>query len=594
MKKTLLSLIGAMFMATGVFAQCNELFFSEYIEGSGNNKAIEIYNPSSSAIDLSAYKVLMITNGGSSTAELQMSGMIQPYDVYVIANNAANARILAVKDTMFGFPSVVTFNGDDAVALLKGTDTIDCIGERWKDPGTEWTVGSGSTKDHSLVRMSSVKGGTKDWNTAQNQWDVYPIDTMMYLGSHTSDCYVPVKPVISFAKASVSVKESAGTYDIEVMIQSPSSSIASSATISATGGTAVKGTDYNASIPGTVSFAAGSSTNEKVTLTLIDNSTAQGSRTLILTLSAPSAGVDLGADSSMIITITDDDYRVSTIADAIVKDADLYTSNKGENVEVTGIVYGPDYDPNAGISFSLVDATGAVNIFNFVDVGTYQSMEGDSITVRGHADFYNGLAEIFADSIKKHSSGNALKSPKVVQKPSEETESALIKVEKIWIVDTTTVWAYKNVMVANEKGDTFIVRIDDALVDVIGTKVLYDTMNITGIGNQYDNIAPYNSGYQIFPRGLSDIEKWEDKGGVENTTFTSVIYPNPTSGMVTINSKMAIGSINVTNVAGQTVRSFDGNKSLNQSVSLEGLKGGIYIIQISSGEMQSFSRIVVQ
>ena len=33
-----------------------ELFISEYIEGSGYNKALEIYNPSQSNVDLSAYQ----------------------------------------------------------------------------------------------------------------------------------------------------------------------------------------------------------------------------------------------------------------------------------------------------------------------------------------------------------------------------------------------------------------------------------------------------------------------------------------------------------------------------------------------------------
>ena len=58
MKKILLST--SVLLAMSVNAQipdCNDLFFSEYVEGSSQNKAIEIYNPTTTSIDLSDYSV---------------------------------------------------------------------------------------------------------------------------------------------------------------------------------------------------------------------------------------------------------------------------------------------------------------------------------------------------------------------------------------------------------------------------------------------------------------------------------------------------------------------------------------------------------
>ena len=74
----------------GGTSSANELFFSEYVEGSSNNKAIEIANVTSSPIDLSAYSIKRNGNGGATwSAPLNLSGTIAPGDVYVIINGSA-------------------------------------------------------------------------------------------------------------------------------------------------------------------------------------------------------------------------------------------------------------------------------------------------------------------------------------------------------------------------------------------------------------------------------------------------------------------------------------------------------------------------
>ena len=43
-----------------------DLFFSEYIEGNGQNKAIEIYNGTGGSVDLTDYRLELYSNGASS------------------------------------------------------------------------------------------------------------------------------------------------------------------------------------------------------------------------------------------------------------------------------------------------------------------------------------------------------------------------------------------------------------------------------------------------------------------------------------------------------------------------------------------------
>jgi hypothetical protein len=164
-------------------APITELFFSEYGEGGSNNKWLEIYNGTGAAIDLSAYSVELYSNGASTatnTLTFAPGTMLADGDVYVIYNSSSAAAIIAEGDVS---SNVTFFNGDDAVALLKGTTVIDVIGVIGNDPGSSWTVGTGSTVNYTLVRKSTVLGPVTTFDPAE--WDVYPQDTFDYIGSHT-------------------------------------------------------------------------------------------------------------------------------------------------------------------------------------------------------------------------------------------------------------------------------------------------------------------------------------------------------------------------------------------------------------------------
>lgn len=161
-----------------------ELFFSEYIEGSSNNKALEIYNGTGSAINLgtSGYNVQMFFNG-SPTAGLTitLTGTVASGDVFVLAQSSANATILAQADQTNG---AGWFNGDDAVVLRKGATVVDVIGQIGLDPGSEWGSGLVSTADNSL-RRKVCAGDTNgsDVFDPSVEWDGFATDTTAGLGS---------------------------------------------------------------------------------------------------------------------------------------------------------------------------------------------------------------------------------------------------------------------------------------------------------------------------------------------------------------------------------------------------------------------------
>ncbi len=162
-----------------------DLYFSEYIEGSSNNKALEIYNSSRAAVNLSNYKVEMYFNGSNSAGlTIPLTGSIPAQGVFVLAHGSANATILAAANQT---NSAGWYNGDDAVVLKNGNTIIDSIGQIGVDPGTEWGTGLTSTADNTLRRKTSITTGDTNASNAFDpsvEWDGYAQDTFDHLGTY--------------------------------------------------------------------------------------------------------------------------------------------------------------------------------------------------------------------------------------------------------------------------------------------------------------------------------------------------------------------------------------------------------------------------
>lgn len=159
----------------GGSGNASDLLFSEYIEGSSFNKALEIANFTGASVDLSAYVIKKQSNGvGSWSTGLSLAGSLADGDVYVVANSSANASILAQADYSGG-NSELTFNGNDALGLFKNDVLIDAIGVF----NNAATFG----QDVTLVRNANINSPNATYTTSE--WTSYGQDTSTDLGSHT-------------------------------------------------------------------------------------------------------------------------------------------------------------------------------------------------------------------------------------------------------------------------------------------------------------------------------------------------------------------------------------------------------------------------
>ena len=167
-----------------------DLIFSEYVEGSSFNKALELYNSTPSGIDLSAYAVELYSNGSSSVSNsVNLAGVLAAGDVYVLAHPSSDPAILAVADLTDG--GVVNFNGDDAVVLRKNGAVADVIGQAGIDPGSQWGSGDASTADNTLRRLASDCAGDVDAGDPFDpsiKYEGFAQNTFDGLGAHTATC----------------------------------------------------------------------------------------------------------------------------------------------------------------------------------------------------------------------------------------------------------------------------------------------------------------------------------------------------------------------------------------------------------------------
>ena len=167
-----------------------DIFISQYIEGGGYNKYIEIYNGTDATVDLSEYTLELWSNGTNiateASASMTLEGNLAPGEVIVIGNSAGTLYTPDIVNN-----SVMNFNGDDTLILKHNDEVIDSIGQVGIDPGDFWgdetTV---SMKDMTLIRKSSVTGGDTnplDEYDPSIEWDAYAKDSSEGLGSHTQD-----------------------------------------------------------------------------------------------------------------------------------------------------------------------------------------------------------------------------------------------------------------------------------------------------------------------------------------------------------------------------------------------------------------------
>ena len=302
-----------------------DIFFSEYAEGSSNNKYLEIFNPTSETISLDGYAYPNVSNAPTTVGvhefwnTFETGATIAPGAVYIIAHGSADQTILDKANETHNFLS----NGDDGYAIAKGTETdhsyIDFIGDFNGDPGSGWEVAgvANATKDHTLVRKETVISGNTDWtasagtNADDSEWIVKDKDDWTDLGKH-NEVVEPTVTSVEFSSSDIRLFEDDVTVYAVLSITNSSATNATTVDVVLTSGDASDIGDYTTQ---TITFEAGSSDSDSVAISITEDELTEYKEDFVFELQNVAGGesAELGTKSTFTLSLDNDDYESTAL-----------------------------------------------------------------------------------------------------------------------------------------------------------------------------------------------------------------------------------------------------------------------------------------
>ena len=283
-------------------------------------------------------------------------------------------------------------------------------------------------------------------------------------------------------------------------------------------------------------------------------------------------------------------YPEYTIGQVTTVDIGGVADSMDVKCALTGVVYGINLHPD-GLNFTLIDENNdGINVFSEYNSFGYEVLEGDQLKIKGIISQYNGLLEIIPEKIELISSGNPLFDVVDVTELNEETESQLIKIANLNLVNPTE-W--------KGDGSDFSVEVSNgtaSFVLLIDKDCTLSTMegpegafHATGIGSQFDPAAPYAEGYQLVPRYAADIDLADQQDGIYKNQAVE-INPNPVRNVLSIFSGDEIRSVTILDMHGRRI---DRQSLQNNRISVMHLAPGVYHF-IFEGMKQQYHKKVVK
>ncbi|WP_343608534.1 endonuclease [Chryseobacterium oranimense] len=163
---------------TAADTNSKDLFIVKYIEGTGNNKALEIVNKTGHEVDLNNYSIRVQYYNSTSDSyyfgnSFELEGKVPNNETFVVLNPKSALSCYTNNDARFlTAGDALTFSGTQYVELTYKSTTVDAIGSKFV---------SNSYGDVSLYRKNTVTQPNATFNIGE--WDSYGVNYCQNLGT---------------------------------------------------------------------------------------------------------------------------------------------------------------------------------------------------------------------------------------------------------------------------------------------------------------------------------------------------------------------------------------------------------------------------
>ena len=499
--KWLIGLFAGM-LACGMNSQLqaqdySDLIISEYVEGSGNNKAIEIYNGTGESVSLDDYVIRIAQNGNDFNLSdnnqglySKLSGSLANGETYVIISNAGGSAAPNQELTdlaQLKSAAVAAMNGDDAIGLFKGETLVDVVG-----------ISEKNNKILEDVTLRRLPGFGPNTTFTMEEWEKAEKDDFSDLGSF--EATPSTDPSLSLQPSSLSLKAEVDATDEGTMV-------VSGRNLTEDVKVALSGDDAAMFSLSAATLSAAELMADGIELTITYAPTAEGSHTATLTFSNEEVNKTATIKGSTESQQEEGSYP--TLASLY----DLYdTEIPTEAITIAGdvvVTHKDDYNTRIYVQDADMTNGASMLLFRAEDYGYAELQAGDVIkNLTGTMEVFNGLLEFkptepLTASAHDHEIHITDATVAEINADPVAYQSALLRVKNVRFEESGEFALTENGRGVNysllQGEDILVFRTEFADADYIGTAIPERSLDITGIMTQYNEDA------QLSARSLADI-----------------------------------------------------------------------------------------
>lgn len=543
----------------------SDLIVSEYVEGSSYNKAIEIYNGTGADVDLSAYTLQKQSNGaGEYGNALELSGMLADGLTYVIVvEDCDNSDLRDLADTIAS-SQAMNFNGNDAVALFKGSEKIDEVGV------------FGSTADWGKdVTLRRIYGEGPTATYDPSEWTEADKDDFSDLGKFGADVEAPsIRMVTSEAS-------DPNTIMVHVTELLDSISAVTVSNYSLDNGATVDSAVYESDREYVVlkTSALTPTTEYTITVNGVTDRAGNAMNNATYTFTFGYIDVeDLAALNALRGSYVEGQaYRITN---PVVVTAVIGKFGSGQN---TTNVWVQDQGCETTLGHSMMLYRIEENSSN-LQVGSVINNLIGQLTV------YNDLVEMqYIDEASMEITGETadvtvttVTVAELLGENGMDYQNALVRIDGVIFAETGSF--AENTSYNISDGTSTIVFRTNREGSYLGEAIPTTEVSVIGYIGWYNNQA------QILPRVKEDI--FTPSANEAARRIEVAVYPNPTDGDLNVRAEGRF-DLNVYSVSGTLVLAQEGLDS-EARIDLSGLSKGVYLVEVKTAEGSAMSKVVVR